>query len=77
MNEDKPSRTSWDDLFEALTLFRSSSPNVFSPFHCEHDELWVMADPADFTAEELERLDQLGFFVSGEGGFKSYRFGSA
>jgi hypothetical protein len=74
MNED-PS-TAWDDLFEALTLLRRSYSDTHSPLHCEHDELWVNANPDHFTAEELERLDQLGFFDSGEG-FKSFRFGSA
>lgn len=69
----------WDELLEALTLLRRSHPEVTSPFNCEHDTLWVSADPADFTTEELARLDEIGFFVpdSDVPGFMSYRFGSA
>ena len=67
----------WQDLIEAIELLSQHPTSSVSPFHCEHDELWVMADPEEFTAEELERLDHLGFFTDGEGGFKSYRYGSA
>jgi hypothetical protein len=78
MNEATP--TAWDDLFEALTLLRRSKPAVLSPFNCGHDTLWVDADVDDFSADELARLDQLGFFPEteyGVGGFQSFRFGSA
>jgi hypothetical protein len=65
-----------DDLITALQLMaRKSQPH--SPTHCEHDELTVMVDPELFTAVELAHLDELGFFDSGEGTFKSFRFGSA
>lgn len=68
----------WSDLLEALTLLARGQNNPVSPFHCEHDELTVMADPSAFTEEELARLDELGFFPSGDGeAFHSYRFGSA
>lgn len=67
----------WDALMAALTLLRRSYPDTFSPFNCEHDTLWVNADPGHFSAEELAVLDKWGFFPDGEGGFMSYRFGSA
>lgn len=51
----------WADLLEALTLLARHQSNDISPFHCEHDTLTVMADPEKFTAEELARLDKLGF----------------
>jgi hypothetical protein len=50
------------------------------PFHCEHDELGVHGyDPADFTPEEIVRLDELGFFIREEYGdrhFMSFKYGS-
>lgn len=67
----------WSDLLQALTLLAGHETNGTSPLHCEHDELWVMADADQFNAEELARLDAWGFFPDGDGGFKSYRFGSA
>lgn len=74
--EPEPRGDAWGDLIKGLTLLRRSQPDTISPLHCEHDELWVMADPEDFTAEEIAQLDRWGFFVDDEG-FKSYRFGSA
>lgn len=68
----------WDDLIEGLTLLKPYRTDDFSPLHCEHDELWVMADPNKVAPEILVKLDELGFFVDDESdGFKSYRFGSA
>lgn len=69
----------WADLIEGLTILGSGPrSNPVSPTHCEHDELMVMADPADFTAEQIERLDELGFAANySEGYFYAFRFGSA
>lgn len=68
----------WAHLLEALTLLAKGRSNDGGPFHCEHDELTVMADPADFTDAEIARLDELGFFPDhDEATFKSFRFGSA
>ena len=68
----------WSDLIEALTLLASHPGNAISPFQCSHDTLTVMADPAAFTAEQVARLDELGFHVDADSEtFYSYRFGSA
>jgi hypothetical protein len=67
----------WADLLEAIALLTRHPSDDISPFNCTHDQLTVMADPAAFTAEELARLEDLGFHASGEGTFCSYRFGSA
>lgn len=67
----------WRDLLEGLTILAQHGTDS-SPLHCEHDELTVCADPAEFTADELERLDTLGFHPNdGEECFYSFRFGSA
>ncbi len=67
----------WADLIEGLTILAQHPTDTISPFHCEHDTLNVMADDEAFTEEEIARLDQLGFSVNSEGGFYSFRFGSA
>ncbi|GAA2623798.1 hypothetical protein GCM10010399_63850 [Dactylosporangium fulvum] len=67
----------WSDLIEGLTLLAKHHTSDISPLHCEHDTLNVMADDEAFTGEEIARLDHLGFSVSSEGGFYSFRFGSA
>lgn len=67
----------WADLIEGLTLLAKGQNNEISPLSCEHNELSVMADPAAFTAEELSRLEDLGFHASAVETFYSFRFGSA
>jgi hypothetical protein len=70
----------WANLLQALTLLARGQNNSYSPFHCEHDQLTVMADPAAFTPEEIEQLDRWGFFVASDGDgdyFTSFRYGSA
>lgn len=74
--EDAPQ--AWKDLVEALTLMSKGQANEISPTHCEHDEMWVMADPSKFTEEERVKLESLGFFEDeDERSFRSFRFGSA
>jgi hypothetical protein len=68
----------WKDLLEALEILAKYPSNFTSPLHCEHDHLTVMADPDQFTDDELIRLERLGFFPKrDEGVFCSFRFGSA
>ena len=66
-------------LIEALTIFGKYMKENASPIHCEHDIMYVMVlsdvimDPA-----EVERLDELGFFIDEESDtWASFRFGSA
>lgn len=66
----------WADLPQAIELLSKHKTGPY-PFHCEHDELFVMSNPAAYTAEELAELDALGFFVNEDGGFSSFRYGSA
>ncbi len=67
----------WADLIEGLMMLAHNRSNDISPFHCEHDQLTIMADPDQFTAEELAKLDAMGFHAGDEGTFYSFRFGSA
>lgn len=55
----------WKDLIIGLNLLVKHATSEVSPFHYEHDELWIMSDPHKFTKEELALLDKLGFFVTG------------
>jgi hypothetical protein len=53
------------------------TPEQKWPTHCEHDVLYVChVDEEDVSAEDIARLDELGFFPNEEGGFQSFRFGS-
>lgn len=68
----------WADLIEGLTLLARAQNNDIRPLHCEHDQLNVMADPADFTDGETARLAELGFLPDHDTAtFTSTRFGSA
>jgi hypothetical protein len=62
-------------LHEAIGIFLKYG-DVERPTHCEHDELIVCVDPSVVSAEDIQKLDELGFFVS-EDSFKSFRYGSA
>lgn len=66
----------WAELPEALALLSKHKTGPY-PFCCEHDELFVMSDPEKYTPEELQQLDDWGFFVNSDGGFSSFRYGSA
>ena len=66
------------DLIEALTIFLKYG-NPRYPTHCEHDVLSIMEiDPNAVTADDRDKLNDLGFFVSeADGCFQSFRYGSA
>lgn len=68
----------WRDMINGLTMLARAESNDTRPFHCEHDTLTVMADPDQFTQEELIQLSEWGFEAGPDDGtFTSYRFGSA
>lgn len=67
-----------DQLIEALQIFLKYG-NVAYPTHCEHDVMFINPHYSrdDMSEEDVERLDQLGFFWDEDiDGFKSYRYGS-
>ncbi len=69
-----------NDLIEALQIFSKYGNSTF-PTHCEHDVLFISPEisPILVSDEDINKLEELGFFVSVEYGeelFKSYRFGS-
>jgi hypothetical protein len=67
----------WTDLIEAITMLAKGWSNEISPFHCEHDTLTVMADPEQFSDVEMAKLKDWGFYPDNDGGFYSFRYGSA
>lgn len=69
-----------NDLIEALQIFaKYGNPNY--PTHCEHDTLMIVGIcPEDVSDKDIQKLDELGFFITeqyGEKTFISYKFGSA
>lgn len=65
-----------DDLIKALTLLRKYA-NPDSPTNCDHDTLFVNIDPGLVSPDDLQQLDELGFFPDSDAeGFMSYKFGS-
>ena len=64
------------DLIKALQiLLKYGNPKY--PTHCEHDVLTICGiEPTDVSEADLAELDELGFFVSGEECFQSFKFGS-
>ena len=67
-----------DGLIEALVIFKKYG-NPDCPTHCEHDELFICGiHPGDVSAVDVERLNELGFFIDADDHcFKSFRYGSA
>lgn len=71
-------RDAWADLINGLGILQTGRTSNVSPTWCDHDKLWVMADPDKFTTDQIEQLDRMGFVADhAEGGFYSFRFGSA
>ena len=67
------------DLIEALSIFIKYFGDIGYPFHCEHDTLYVCGvNPEEVSKVDLERLEELGFFVGNEydDWFISYKYGS-
>ncbi|MCM0236713.1 hypothetical protein J8L13_04715 [Bacteroides fragilis] len=65
-----------EDLIKALQIFLKYG-NPEHPTNCSHDVLYVGITPEKVSEEDLEILDELGFFPDeDECGFSSYRFGS-
>lgn len=67
----------WADLIEGLTLLAKHPASDVSPLWCEHDILHVCVELDEFSGEEVEQLEALGFHADyNDGGFLSTRFGS-
>ena len=67
------------DLIEALQILAKylSGYDAYYPTCCEHDILYVAGDPDAVTAEDKERLSELGFDIDEEtNSFHSFKFGS-
>jgi hypothetical protein len=70
-----------EDLIKALSIFLKYG-NPRNPTICLHDKLIIAGvDPDDVFAEDIAKLDTLGFIISEsdheEPYFFSYRYGSA
>ena len=66
------------ELIEALQMFLAVR-DIAYPTHCEHDEMWICGYALeDFTPEQVQHLDDLGFFWDEDDeSFKSFKYGSA
>lgn len=67
----------WRDLLQGIAILAQHPSDEISPFNCTHDQLAVMADEGAFSPEQIALLERLGFTVDSDGGFYSFRFGSA
>ena len=66
------------DLIKALQIFLKYG-NPTYPTWCEHDALHICdIDDEKVSDDDKQALEDLGFYVdTSEGGFISFRFGSA
>ena len=63
----------FDSLIEALQIARKYGNPIHHTF-CEHNELYLMIDPADVSLADIKRLAELSFFMEGKC-FGSFYFG--
>lgn len=65
-----------EDLIKALQiLLKYGNPHF--PTHCEHDKLNVLISAEDVSNVDIEKLEELGFFVDeADHIFSSFRYGS-
>jgi hypothetical protein len=68
--------TPMEDLIESLNIFKKYDKGQY-PTHCEHDKMFFSVSPDEVSDEDIERLDELGFWVDEEFDcFSSFKFGS-
>ncbi len=65
------------DLIEALKIFEKYIGDEKYPTWAEHDEFGVNCPINGMSEEDIKKLDELGFFWSGEYEcFVSFKYGS-
>jgi len=64
-----------EQLIEALQIFLKYDNSEY-PTHCEHDVLHVAVSSELMSKEDIEKLDELGFFIDEYDGFSSFKYGS-
>lgn len=55
-----------EELAEAFQIFAKYTDENYV-LHAEHDEINVSVNPNDVNEEDLERLDEIGFYSKTEG----------
>lgn len=64
-----------NDLIEALRIFEKYCKG--DVIHCEHDVMFVLIEPEIVSEEDIQKLNEFGFFADYlDRSFTSYRFGS-
>lgn len=68
----------WTDLIAALTLLARGQNNDTDPVYHHDYKMIVCADPAAFSAEEIEQLERWGFSADlPDKVFYSFKYGSS
>ena len=66
-----------EQLRKALEIFAKYTSDEY-PTSCEHNQLYVLVDPANVSKEDIAALNELGFIADeDEGNFYSFKYGSA
>jgi hypothetical protein len=62
------------DFIKALNIFMKYLKDDSSfPFAAEHDIFYVLINQSDVSDDDIDSLDELGFFIDDDGdGFKYY-----
>ena len=65
-----------ENLIKALQIMLKHG-DVKHPTLCEHDELHIFPNSMDFTDNEFNELQELGFYIKEDWtGFYSFKYGS-
>lgn len=64
-----------NDLIKALQIMLKHG-DVEYPTYCVHDELHIYPKSMDFTDDEIQQLEDLGFMPNDMDGFYSFKYGS-
>ena len=56
------------DILGGLKILEKYTPEDLGDFAAEHDQIWagIDADDMDISEEDLEKLDELGWFLDEE-----------
>lgn len=63
-------RRSYEGWAEVFTIFAKYVANA--QVACEHDQIWAGPDADQVSAADCQRLEELGWTLSAEGGFTRF-----
>jgi hypothetical protein len=63
--------STYKEFIEAFEIFAKYNSDEY-PLCAEHDEIYAWVDDDKVSEEDKKRLDELGWIINSDGGFKKF-----